>query len=223
MKQLQVADRSHFFPDVLEDRFDFMTKELGRQCSTYKNYILGSTVYITCDPKNIQAMLATQFHDFELGPLRRGTMGVTLGDGIFVQDGKKWEHSRAMLRPNFARSQVSQTDLEERHIQSLLKALPIQEDGWTPLVNLQQFFFRFTIDSASEFLFGQSLDTQLAAIPGASTNRIDDPRVNEAEFGAAFDRAQARMADQFRLGDMYWLYYSAELNRDTKTMDKFMS
>jgi len=60
-----------------------------------------------------------------------------VGDGIFVQDGKAWEHSRALLRPNFVRGQVSDLQMEERHVQNLMKVLPVQADGWTAEVNIQ--------------------------------------------------------------------------------------
>ena len=61
----------------------------------------------------------------------------SVGDGIFVQDGKAWEHSRAMLRPNFVRDQISDLDMEERHVQNLIKVLPVQADGWTESTNIQ--------------------------------------------------------------------------------------
>jgi len=61
----------------------------------------------------------------------------SVGDGIFVQDGKAWEHSRAMLRPNFVRDQISDLDMEERHVQNLMKVLPVQADGWTATTNIQ--------------------------------------------------------------------------------------
>jgi len=45
---------------------------------------------VTVDPKNIQAVLATQFHDFSLGQTRRGNFFPLLGNGIFTNDGKAW-------------------------------------------------------------------------------------------------------------------------------------
>jgi hypothetical protein len=54
-----------------------------------------------------------------------------LGHGIFSVDGKAWEHSRALLRPQFSRDQVSDLDLEERHLQNMILALPVNSDGWT--------------------------------------------------------------------------------------------
>jgi cytochrome P450 len=125
LKELQQADKKKLFPDLLIKRERDMSALHGREVSTYKNYVMFQYVYFTSDPKNIQAMLATQFNDFCLGEARCGNMGATLGSGIFTQDGKPWEHSRALLRPNFVRDQVSDLELEERHVQDLLKVMPI--------------------------------------------------------------------------------------------------
>jgi cytochrome P450 len=162
LKQMMAADKASLFPDLLVKRERDMSELHGREVSTFKNYILFQDVYFTSDPKNIQALLATQFNDFGLGPARIGNMSQTLGSGIFTQDGKPWEHSRALLRPNFVRDQVSDLELEENHVQNMFKVMPIQSDGWTAETNIQQLFFRLTIDSATEFLFGESVDSQLS-------------------------------------------------------------
>lgn len=161
LKGLIQADREQMFPDLLVARERKMSELHGREVSTFKNYTMFQYTYFTSDPKNIQAMLATQFNDFSLGPARIGNMSATLGSGIFTQDGKPWEHSRALLRPNFVRDQVSDLDLEEDHVQNLMKVIPIDSDGWTAEINIQQMFFRLTLDSATEFLFGQSVGSQL--------------------------------------------------------------
>jgi cytochrome P450 len=67
--------------------------------------VLGNTVILTVEPDNLKAMLATQFSDFGLG-LRHEQFYPLLGDGIFTLDGAGWTHSRALLRPQFARDQV---------------------------------------------------------------------------------------------------------------------
>lgn len=175
LKEMQQADKDQLFPDLLIKRQREMTALHGREVTTFKSSVFFQDVYITHDPKNIQAMLATQFSDFDLGPARNGNMGATLGSGIFTQDGKAWEHSRALLRPNFVRDQVSDLELEERHVQNLMKVMPVQSDGWTAETNIQQLFFRLTIDSATEFLFGESVDSQLS----------------EAGLGTQKDEAQA--------------------------------
>lgn len=64
-------------------------EELGYR-TTWHQQILGNWHHVTVDPKNIQALLATQFKDFELGPIRRGSFAPLTGDGIFTLDGKPW-------------------------------------------------------------------------------------------------------------------------------------
>lgn len=95
--------------------------------------------------------MATQFKDFGLGPARHGVFHPLLGDGIFTLDGHGWEHSRALLRPQFARDQITQLENMEEHVQTLMDCIPT--DG-SP-VNLQELFFELTIDTATEFLFGE--------------------------------------------------------------------
>jgi cytochrome P450 len=117
----------------------------------------------------------------------------------FVQDGKKWEHSRAMLRPNFVRDQVSDLDMEEVHVQNLLEVMPVQASGWTDFVNIQTLFFRLTIDASTEFLFGESVLSQRASLNEGKLNARD-----EVMFSQNFDRAQYHMSKQFRFADNYW-------------------
>ncbi len=79
---MQQADRDQKFPNLMQSRQNDMDKLHGRVCSTFQFHLLGQQLYFTTDPKNIQAMLATKFDDYELGPARRNNMIVSLGDGI---------------------------------------------------------------------------------------------------------------------------------------------
>lgn len=79
-----------------------------------------------------------------------------LGEGIFDTDGEHWAFSRALIRPTFTRDQVADLTTFEELIQDLFLLLP--GDGKT-VVDLQDLFFRYTIDSATKFLFGQSVGT----------------------------------------------------------------
>jgi cytochrome P450 len=222
LKLFQEADKNSLFPDMLVERERVMSELHGREVSTFKANVLFQNIFFTSDPKNVQAMLATQFPDYDLGPSRRGNMGQTLGDGIFVQDGKKWEHSRALLRPNFVREQVSDLDMEERHIANLLKVMPVQQDGWTAETDIQTLFFRFTIDSATEFLFGTTVDSQLSEAKmssGKSQAQLD----REHAFASSFDAAQRHLATRFRLGDLWWLSNPQHFKDDNKIINDFIS
>ncbi|KAI9723684.1 MAG: hypothetical protein M1812_000984 [Candelaria pacifica] len=195
-------------------------EEIGLQ--THQFTILGSTGFATSDPKNIQAILATQFQDFDLGPFRSGSTGMLLGSGIFTQDGAEWAHSRALLRPQFARDQVSDLHLEELHVQNMLKALAVDQQGWTNEVDLQTLFFRLTIDSASEFLFGESTGTQLAELPGAVQNRSKGGSLDEEQFAHAFDESQRIISHRLRLLNLYWLHNPKEFGVCCAQAHKFV-
>jgi hypothetical protein len=60
-------------PDFVKNRTDIVSRHEGRPVFTFQTHIVRNWLFFTCDPKNIQALLATQFKDFELGPIRFGT------------------------------------------------------------------------------------------------------------------------------------------------------
>ncbi|KAF7861911.1 hypothetical protein EAF04_007792 [Stromatinia cepivora] len=218
------ADRAKQYP------VDMMNRAEDVGSVTYKHTVLGSANFQTADPKNLQAMLATQFQDFDLGPQRRGNFFPLLGNGIFTQDGKPWQHSRAMIRPQFTRDQVSNLDLEEAHVQNSMKLLDpmIQADGWIESVDLLPYFFRLTIDLATEFLFGESVNSQLKLLPGYESIRAKSSDTHlstsesESAFAHAFDVGQAALATRARFMDSWWLYDSKQFRDSCKIVHKFI-
>jgi hypothetical protein len=55
--------------------FERASEVHGRHVHTVQGQFLRIPLLITRDPKNVQALLATQFKDFELGATRLGTFG----------------------------------------------------------------------------------------------------------------------------------------------------
>ncbi|MCJ1288257.1 hypothetical protein MMC26_007612 [Xylographa opegraphella] len=212
------ADKAQQFMAMITRRFDAM------DALTFETKVLGVISHMTADPKNIQAILATQFHDFELGRTRCENFRPLLGNGIFTTDGKSWEHSRAMMRPQFARDQVSDLDLEEEHVQNMMRALPVDADGWTAEIDLQVLFFRLTLDSACEFLFGESPGSQIASLDGnySAPSLSNGSHVDDAEFAHSFDRANGWLVTRSRLGDNYWLVDTADFRACNKTCHTFI-
>ncbi|KAF2470455.1 cytochrome P450 [Lindgomyces ingoldianus] len=221
IRRLLKADRECRMPQYLKERTEAVCEKEGKQLSTFYQNLLGSGAIFTVDPKNIQTVLATQFKDFGLGDARNHNFRPLLGHGIFASDGKQWEHSRALLRPQFAREQVSDLDLEERHVQNMMRCIRVNPDGWTDLTNIQSLFFRLTIDSATEFLFGESVDSQLSSLPGYSSNK-PAVEIDEKEFAFAFDKAQASIAKAARFGDGYWMAHNAEFRAYCKRCHTFI-
>jgi len=85
VKRILDADKKQVVPT----EFERIYNELG-QHHTWSQNMLGTWHFVTVEPKNIQAILATQFNDFEIGPTRRGNFFPLLGNGIFTSDGKAW-------------------------------------------------------------------------------------------------------------------------------------
>ena len=125
------AGREHNFVELLRG----WHRSYGE---TFKARMATKSVIFTVEPKNIQTILALKFQDFGIGDTRQGALRPFLGDGIFSVDGKKWEHSRSLLRPNFTRAQITDTQMYENHVAALLKRIP--RDGST--VELQDLFLR---------------------------------------------------------------------------------
>ncbi|KAF9894409.1 hypothetical protein FE257_007912 [Aspergillus nanangensis] len=196
-----------------------MFREEARR--TFQTNVLGSTAIHTVEPKNIQAMLATQFGDFELGRMRRGVLFQLIGTGISASDGKAWEHSRAMLRPQFVKSHIADLGLQEKHIQELFRQLPTNEDGWTDQINISQMFFRFTLDFTTEFLFGTTVHSQRYL-----SHQVSIPEADESfpwkDLPENFDGGTKHVQKRFNLLDLYWMHNPKRFRENIKKVHEFI-
>jgi len=132
-----------------------------------------------------------------------------------------------MLRPQFARQQIADLELEEVHVQDMFKHLPTNisaNDGWTSRVDLVPMFFRLTLDSATEFLFGESVNSQVDALPdGAAQTRkaTEAGKLDWTSFGPCFDSATASLGVRGRLSELYFLYAPKAFYDQCKQVHKF--
>ncbi|KAJ9631052.1 hypothetical protein H2203_001580 [Taxawa tesnikishii (nom. ined.)] len=174
--QIVRAAKSRRFLDYLVDLHK-------RYSPTMINHTFSMYLVWTDEPENIKTALSTRFDDWAIGPIRQVLIKDLLGDGIFTTDGAYWQHSRAMVRPNFARDQVADLDALEEHMQNLLALLP--RDGST--VDLQELFHRYSMDASTEFLMGESTRTLL---PGHSKLQEQFAKGIELGLKDATDRSQ---------------------------------
>jgi cytochrome P450 len=131
----------------------------------------GSSAIMTSQPENAQAMFATQFHDFEIPNFRKTMFLEMMGNGIFTAGGKEWAHYRHMVKPQFTRTQVEELGCAARHLDILFKSLPYQNpEGWIEEVDLMPFLYRFTMDTTTEFLFGESVNSQSRNLHAEGSN-----------------------------------------------------
>ncbi|KAF2149416.1 putative P450 monooxygenase [Myriangium duriaei CBS 260.36] len=183
-------------------RFDMMG------VTTIRNNVLGKRNISTIEPENLKQILALDFKNWSLGTQRIIDFTEFLGPGVFSTDGAEWQHSREMLRPSFVRSQVRDLETLDAHVDHLIDAIP--RDGST--VELQQLFFRLTMDSATDFLFGESTNT---LAPGLAT-------VSASKFAECFNRGQETVSERGRFGLFPWLANNDHFKSDTKFVHDFV-
>lgn len=82
VSRIIAADKKQRVPAYIKGRVDDACVVAGRRITTIDQKILGARSTFTVHPKNIQAVLATQFKDFGLGERRNGNFSPLLGQGI---------------------------------------------------------------------------------------------------------------------------------------------
>ncbi len=111
-------------------------------------------VIFTADPENIKALLTSQFTDYGKGENFHREWEAMLGDSIFTTDGSQWHDARQLIRPMFIKERVGDLDLFETHVQKLITLVG---PGDERLVRIDELLFRFSLDAATDFLFGSSV------------------------------------------------------------------
>lgn len=175
---------------------------------------LGHTIFVTSDPENIKAILASQFTEFVMG-LRHSHFKPLLGDGVFTLDGHGWKQSRALLRPNFSREKVAHTKALEKHVQNLAKHIT-KHDGDT--FDLQDYFFRYTVDTATEFLFGESLFGLMDETIGETSPVEFD---GAKDFYGSFTNSQEYCATRAWCQNVYFLINPKSFRDSNKVVHDF--
>lgn len=213
-----------------EDIFTILADSYSKNGTTFESpgLFTGSRLN-TIDPVNIQAILASQFQDFELG--QQLNRRLLLGRCIFTEDGPFWEHSRAMFKPQFAREQINNLGETEVAVQELFRALTLigVERGSSNCVeaDLLPMFYRFTMDTATKFLFGESVNTQTSAATGDPGKLTSAASSLAAEFGPelnfpdALSEAQLWITQRIRLQGLHWLIPSKRGRRANAFVRKY--
>ncbi|MBQ5153972.1 hypothetical protein EGM85_12030, partial [Macrococcus caseolyticus] len=140
-----------------------------------------------------------------------------LENGIFTLSGEGWKHSRALLRPQFSREQVSHLESMRTHINML-----INSHFWGgKVVDAQVLFHDLTIDTATEFLFGESTNT---LDPVLAQHGFPGPRgvVTGEQFANAFTYAQELLSIRVMAGSAWFLVWTPKFRRSCKVCPDFI-
>ncbi|KAJ7736572.1 cytochrome P450 [Mycena maculata] len=179
--------------------------------------VLWMDALFTVWPDHIKQILAGDFSNYEKGKRFQYGMESVLGTGVFNSDGEMWKFHRAMTRPFFSRDKVSHFDIFDHHADAVIAIMKERMRGGYS-IDFQDIIGRFTMDSATEFLFGCCVDSLKANIPYAPDVLFPPPqsRGEQAErankFIEAFNEAMQAIAEREILGYIWPLY---EIFRDT--------
>ncbi|KAG5353626.1 hypothetical protein C0989_004307 [Termitomyces sp. Mn162] len=146
----------------------FWSRQYG---NTYLLNLVGEPRIFTFEPDHVKAILATQFDDFEKGPIFRSQLTTLLGTGVFNSDGEMWKFHRSITRPFFTKERISHFEVFDRHSEDALDQAMIRQDEGYP-IDFQDLVSRFTLDSASEFLFGHCVRSLSAGLPYPSPSSL---------------------------------------------------
>jgi len=81
--------------------YDYET-EIARTKPTFRFLSPGQSEIFTADPRNVEHILKTRFHNYSKGPVGTVNLADLLGHGIFAVDGEKWKQQRKLVSFEFS-------------------------------------------------------------------------------------------------------------------------
>lgn len=164
---------------------------------------------MTRDHEIIKTVLSTRFKDYNLQEERKKALHPLMGAGIFSSDGASWAHSRALLRPQFARKQLMDLSMLETHVKRFMNVIA---DGKE--IELQELVLRFTMDMATDFLLGESTNSLLEEQHGYHSKLKG--------FKESIQYAQDRIATHIALGGLAILKPDPKFQHHVHVVHKFV-
>ncbi|EEB90241.1 hypothetical protein MPER_11571, partial [Moniliophthora perniciosa FA553] len=208
-------------------RMDYRDK-LNRIGYTFNMRILFKDRIVTCEPEYIKALLATRFDEFEKGETTRTTFNSLLGTGVFAADGELWKFHRNITRPFFSKDRISHFDIFDRHADVAIAQMKKRFREGYP-VDFQDVVSRFTLDSATEFLFGKDVQTLSGTLsypfysPLANVSPDSSDEIRN-RFVQSFNGAQNATALRARFGDEWPLFefWKDKTKEKMKDVNRFL-
>lgn len=178
---------------------------------TFKMPFMDRFIAVT-QPQDVEYILKTNFENYVKGHHFAEKFEEMLGHGIFAVDGDLWRAQRKtgshMFSVNSFRHHMAEVfNRNGNKVMALLDAAAASGE----VVDMQDIFFRFTLDSVGEISFGSSIGS------------LEDPTV---PFSRAFDKAQSVV--ELRFWEPWWklkralnLTDEAHLKESCKVMGTF--
>ncbi|XP_010556547.1 PREDICTED: cytochrome P450 86A2-like [Tarenaya hassleriana] len=210
-----------------ERMHDWITENLRACGGTYQTCICAlpflarkqGLVTVTCDPKNIEHILKTRFHNYPKGPTWQAVFHDLLGHGIFNSDGDTWLFQRKTAALEFTTRTLKQAmgRWVNRGIKNRFCPILEAAQAKAETVDLQDLFLRLTFDNVCGLAFGRETQTCSHGLPANA-------------FASAFDCATQASLQRFILPEFLWrlkkwlrLGLELSLSRSLLQIDGYMA
>ncbi|KAG1763958.1 cytochrome P450 [Suillus occidentalis] len=194
---------------------DALAEYVAKFGTCFNLRVMFEDLIFTVEPSHIKTILASDFENYVKGQKFRHTMSSVLGTGVFNSDGEMWKFHRSMTRPFFSHDRISHFNTFDRHAEEAITLMKARFRAGYP-VDFQDLMSRFTLDSATEFLFGNCVHSLSAELPYphnvATTEALTGKAKIAEDFAQAFADAQTIIALRPRKG---WIWPLFEIFRDS--------
>ncbi|KAF8883906.1 CYP63 cytochrome P450 monooxygenase-like protein [Gymnopilus junonius] len=179
----------------------------------------------TNSPEHIKTILSTDFQNYVKGKRFHYDLKPVLGTGVFNSDGEMWKFHRSITRPMFTRERIGHFELFDRQAFQVISKLKERlREGYA--VDFQDLMSRFTLDSATSFLFGNNVQSLSADLPYphsatsyTSLNPRHTPQGDAANaFAHAFLEAQEVISLREKYGWPWWPFMEMWRDKIQKPM-----
>ncbi|KAF9186006.1 hypothetical protein BGZ51_001372 [Haplosporangium sp. Z 767] len=179
---------------------------LSKQGFTLTTEVIGHCLILVFEPSSVQHILVKNFENYPKGPAFHKAFSPFMGTGIFNADGAAWKNQRALARPHFQVTEYKGAAHIETQINQVFNILD-KAIAAGDIVDAQDLWSRYTIDTATGFLFGSCV------------NALDVP---QHKFVSAFNYSQKICGWKIRLCDYQGLVPAKEFPQKIKDMDEVL-
>lgn len=133
-------------------------------------------------------------------------------------------HPQLILILQFSRDQISDLAMEERHVQSMMNLEILKtssQDGWTQDVDLAPLFLNFTMDVATDFLYGRSVNSQSQQTLKFGLDQCNKDGIG-SDFSYHLDAAKSWLYTKSLFGRWNQLIHSPSLTKHCKVVHQFV-
>jgi cytochrome P450 len=156
-------------------------------------------------------MLATQFENFVKDQQDLGALDRLLGNGIFSVDGDMWKFHRGTARPFFTKDRITNFEIFDKHSRIALDIVQVRLNEGVA-IDMQDLVSRYTMDSATRYLFSDDVQSLFAPLPYPPTLETSFNKSNTASshpsdvFCRAFALGQELVVQRIAQGKNWPLF-----------------